>query len=334
MSTPRPESAGPAPADWQAWLGRTSAEIAPFLGSRALRLRDGRRLRLDGLKPAERGWYRFTVKGRVAQWTREEAMDARDAVTQVAQGPGRAPAVFVGHFVADRLLREQDMRVGLALEDYLSTAPRVHLVPEALGRLPRIEALAWGVSQGCAAELIFLDTTLPEGGEVEALRAFEDRSAPPKGTPMHLVVAVDLLTQVRTRTEAAEAQARALAEAEAARARLAELAKVGGTAEGRRAMAQVDFRGAARAALGFGGAELLDTWPAPGAQGAHVVRWRHLGHRLECTVDMNMRVLDAGICLTDHDTGESYDTLLTLESLPGVVREAEETGRLVVWRRG
>jgi hypothetical protein len=36
----------------------------------------------------------------------------------------------------------------------------------------------------------------------------------------------------------------------------------------------------------------------------------------------------------DHRTGEKGDTKFTLESLPGVVREAEREGVLVVFRRG
>jgi len=36
--------------------------------------------------------------------------------------------------------------------------------------------------------------------------------------------------------------------------------------------------------------------------------------------------------LTDHDTDERGDTYFTLESLPAVVREAEQRGKLVVFR--
>lgn len=42
----------------------------------------------------------------------------------------------------------------------------------------------------------------------------------------------------------------------------------------------------------------------------------------------SLNVLDAGICL------DGADGALTLESLPGVIREAVETGALVVTRGG
>jgi hypothetical protein len=42
--------------------------------------------------------------------------------------------------------------------------------------------------------------------------------------------------------------------------------------------------------------------------------------------------VDSGICLVDHGTGERGDTRFTLESLPGVVGEAMDLGRLVVFR--
>ena len=45
-----------------------------------------------------------------------------------------------------------------------------------------------------------------------------------------------------------------------------------------------------------------------------------------------LRIVDAGICLEDHATGEKGDTYFTLESPPGVVRQAIREGQLVVWR--
>jgi len=42
---------------------------------------------------------------------------------------------------------------------------------------------------------------------------------------------------------------------------------------------------------------------------------------------ITLQVWDAGVCLAGEDR------LVTLESLPGVIREAIETGRLVITRR-
>ena len=45
-----------------------------------------------------------------------------------------------------------------------------------------------------------------------------------------------------------------------------------------------------------------------------------------------MRIIDSGICLQDHNTGEKGDTYFTLESLPAVIRQADREGKLVVYR--
>jgi hypothetical protein len=64
-----------------------------------------------------------------------------------------------------------------------------------------------------------------------------------------------------------------------------------------------------------------------------VVRFR-LDHRaFECTCEeRTLRIIDAGICLVDHATNEKGDTYFTLESLPGVIGEANREGKLVVFR--
>ena len=99
----------------------------------------------------------------------------------------------------------------------------------------------------------------------------------------------------------------------------------------RREVAREDFPGAARAALAVGGAELLDHRPHQ-QRGEWVVRYRVDGQRLECVCDTNLQVIDAGVCLTDHETGTKADSWLTLESLPSTVREAVRTGQLVIFR--
>jgi len=108
--------------------------------------------------------------------------------------------------------------------------------------------------------------------------------------------------------------------------------KDAGTAVGRRVLAARDFETAAREALKISGAELLDTRPSHN-KAEMVVQYRFRERRLECVVDKaTMRVLDAGVCLTDHGTGVKGDRLFTLESLPGVIGEAMNLNKLVVWR--
>ena len=47
------------------------------------------------------------------------------------------------------------------------------------------------------------------------------------------------------------------------------------------------------------------------------------------TVDGQLKVLDGGLCLTDHDTGKDYTAVLDLISLPSVLREAHERNKYV-----
>jgi hypothetical protein len=59
------------------------------------------------------------------------------------------------------------------------------------------------------------------------------------------------------------------------------------------------------------------------------VRWRFAGERFSSVVDARtLGVVDAGICLAGHDR------MVTLESLPSVVREAMDTDALAMTRWG
>ena len=92
------------------------------------------------------------------------------------------------------------------------------------------------------------------------------------------------------------------------------------------------FETAARTALAVGGAHYLDHRLAPRGD-EMVVRFRLDDERFECTCDVStLRIIDSGICLIDHETEERGDTYFTLESLPGVIRQAQREGRLVVFR--
>jgi hypothetical protein len=64
-----------------------------------------------------------------------------------------------------------------------------------------------------------------------------------------------------------------------------------------------------------------------------IVRFAIDNSRFECVCNaQTLRVIDAGICLTDEDTGERGDNRFTLESLPSVILEAQREGVLVVFR--
>jgi hypothetical protein len=57
------------------------------------------------------------------------------------------------------------------------------------------------------------------------------------------------------------------------------------------------------------------------------VRWMFRGQRLSSLVaEQGLRVIDSGLCLSGEDD------LLTLDSLPGVVRQAMDDDVLVITR--
>jgi hypothetical protein len=88
-----------------------------------------------------------------------------------------------------------------------------------------------------------------------------------------------------------------------------------------------DAEARAESALDKAGADLEST-RRTGPQQLEVV-FAFMGERFVSIVDQDtLRVLDSGICL-GHPPA---DELVTLDSLPGVIREAIETHRLVILR--
>ena len=101
----------------------------------------------------------------------------------------------------------------------------------------------------------------------------------------------------------------------------------------RRALARRDFGTAAKTALAVSGAELLDHRDNV-RRGEKVVQFRFKRRRFECVVHAeSLRIVDAGVCLINHATGERGDDRFTLESLPAVIDEAMRRGVLHVFRR-
>ncbi len=93
-----------------------------------------------------------------------------------------------------------------------------------------------------------------------------------------------------------------------------------------RAGREIDVEERAERALLSAGAQLLDSRRLDG--GLLEVTYRFMGERFLTLVERDtLRVVDAGICLAGHDDR------VTLESLPGVIREAIEGHRLVIARR-
>jgi hypothetical protein len=211
----------------------------------------------------------------------------------------------------------------------------VLFLPDGLDRFARVRA---GRPYD-GGPLVFAAPAFPLGPEEGVLAAFLDGMGSVshvKGVTPALDAAFRLeawqRAEARRRREELARLAREEEERRAAAERRQALVNQLGDAVGRRQMAAVDFDEAARAALAVGGAAFLDARRGR-ERGEMIVRFRFANRRFECTCHQaTLRIIDSGICLIDHDTGEKGDTRFTLESLPGVIREAMDQHRLVVFR--
>lgn len=307
------------------------AATLPWFGGRTLR-GQGRTWRLEGKLPQEHGWHTFKIDGsRKATWSGEafpdlDAFEGQRAVS--------------GYLVGDRLIPEA-AAVETNPAAFFARSTPLHLVEPGLERFSRVRAVHYE-----GVDWIFERLEFPLGPELAVLDRFMDRATTlgdVPGVPPALELAFRWESWQRDEAERRaariqarlEAEARAQAERLEAEARREHLRKVfadTGTGEDRRKMARRDFAGAARAALAVSGAELLDHRNAPN-KGEVVVRFRFRKRRFECVVERaSLRVVDSGICLINHATGEKGDTYFTLESLPVVINQAMQENRLVVFR--
>lgn len=298
--------------------------VLPWIGGRELRS-FSRKWTLAGPQPREHGWYSFTIlKGRTA--TLHET--AEPQITQLG-------GVHAGYLVGDHFATEHFIdRVVIEPQDVAKRLPRVHLIHEDVGRFARV-TIGSVTTDG---PLFFRQVEMPLGPEDDVLNAFEDR-APNlnaiKGVTPALEAAFRMASWQRAEAERRRAELERLRAEEEARlaaeAKRQELVKQLGDGAGRRAMAKVDFEAAARAALAIGGAELLD-WKAVRGRDEYTVRYRLNRRKFECVCDVNLHIIDAGICLIDHRTNIKGDERFTLESLPGVIQQAEREHKLVIFR--
>jgi hypothetical protein len=278
-----------------------------------------------GRRPPEHGWYLFeTTGGRFCKLISETEPDP-------AYEEGQP--ILHGYVVGDRFIPD-GARVDPDPDRLIEQTTQVFCVERGLGRFVRAAVVEDRVQQ-----LIYMRQEWSVGPEAEVLAAYQDRRTSVneiQGVTPALDLAFRWITCQRELAEARRAELERLRrEEEAKRAeeeRIKQAMKDAGTAVGRRVIAAHDFETAAREALLVSGAELLDVRDSFN-RGEKVVQYRFRARRLECVVDQQlMRVVDAGVCLTDHNTGRKGDTLLTLESLPGVISEAMDLGKLVVWR--
>lgn len=298
-------------------------ETLPWTGGGSLHSSE-RVYKLRG-QPPEHGWYRFKIEGK----------HASDPVS-VESCPELLKQPIAGYLVGDRLVPD-DTRIDPDPTKIVDYSQKVYMLPEELDRFARVRA-GRIYPEG---PLIFLELAFPLGPEDAVMNAYLDDQKAVHEIP-GVVPALDAAFRMESyRREQAEMRRQEIARRraeEAERLRQEQLRKELlerlGDGAGRRAMAQAgDFSEAAKAALKVGGAFYLDH--RKGIRGGEwIVKYRVDGQRLECICDTNLHIVDAGICLTDHDTEEKGDTYFTLESLPSVVREAVRQNKLVVWRHG
>jgi hypothetical protein len=297
--------------------------VAPWLDGRELQSGD-RTWTIDGKLPREIGWYTFKINGRKAK-----VGGPSDPATETLK------QVVHGYLVGDRIVLD-DAHVDPNPAKIVGFSEPVALLDRGLDRFARIVA-------GRPYEdgpLIFVSQAFPLGCEDAVTRAFQNRAPSVEGipnVPPALDAAFRMESWSRADTERRRAEMERQRAEEKARRQLEErrrqLEEQVGTAAGRRALAQVDFAEGAKAALRVAGAEYLDHKKGY-ARGEMVVTFRFLRRVFVCSCDeKTLRIIDAGICLVDHRTGEKGDTRFTLESLPGVIGEAHRTGVLVVNHR-
>lgn len=295
--------------NWRALLQTAPTRVSyPWAGGRHLVVQ-ARRVEIVGRLPREPGWYDFDV-GHTAQLVGPGASDP-DALRFVARG------YLVGDHVVSRQLTERGFCPKCALFSG-RTCHRCGAAGMPIERVHLSDALPLFtlVSAGRIEEggpLIFRQEELGSGVEDEVRAAFETRGTLDdiKGVPFDLRLAFDLHSRHRDEVEA--------------RRRAAELRRAVDTAQGRRELVPSNFEAAAQAALRISEGELLGYRRSP-ERGEYIVQYRVANRRLECVVDQQLSVIDAGICIAGSD--RNY----TLESLPAVVREAIDKGVLHVYR--
>lgn len=294
--------------------------ILPWLGGGTL-YSAAQRWSIEGRYPKEYGWFTFKITNRSARV--EGPADAQPDLLQHSRR---------GYLVGDRLIAD-DVRVDPDPRRLVDFSEKVFLLDEGIDRFARVRAGRIN-DEG---PLVYQGLEMPLGQEDQVLEAFLDQKTSVgnlKNVPPALDAAFRMESWQRAEAERRRVElARLRLEEEEKRRkeeRRKELVKKLGDGEGRREMALHDFDAAARAALAVGGAVFLDAKKLRHNEWA--VRYRLDRQRFECVCNERLRIIDAGICLIDHDSDEKGDTYFTLESLPAVVQQAQRERKLVIFR--
>ncbi|XXF79559.1 hypothetical protein P2318_07325 [Myxococcaceae bacterium GXIMD 01537] len=323
--------------DYRKFLGKVESAVLPYLGGGTV---DAPSRRLRVAAPVDPGWWRFDIQGRTAHARLPAEPEGLEALPLVR-----------GHLWGQRLVRDG------------AVAEPLHLLPEEEApRFSPVRARRWhdgsllfdsldfeGEAEGGARRALEEETTLADiKGVPASLRAafgytvlesvsrtLGIRFSPGEVRSRVLAVAErgrDEATPVlRHLSDERDAFARAqesrrqeleslLREEETSARMRAERARL--SAQPRRAGSDGDR---VERVLAQAGARVLDQRRL--GHGRLEVVFRFMDERFVSVVDVNtLQVIDAGLCLAGADSE------VTLESLPGVIREAIQTDRLVITR--
>ena len=325
--------------DYTKFLNKKEHVTLAYLGGAHVFGKD-RRLRVEGERPAL-GFHRFEVSGRNARSL--EATDAPDL--------GDLPKAR-GHLVAGWLVSSSSSGGSITL-DRVALLPEDEPAPLAIARARR-----WH-----SGDLLFESLDFDGEPEEQARLCLEQRASlgdlkgvaatlrTAYGIALALVVGRRLGMPVAVREAASHAMQLADGGETAARELFARIERERAVEQERawaralvagRPLARVRGpRGASRtvvptldnateraeAALDGADARMLATRRL-GTDNQLEVAFQFMGERFLSVVDaISLQVIDSGVCLAGEDD------LVTLDSLPGVIREAIDTGRLVITRR-
>ncbi len=305
------------PVDFRSFLAPADPIVLPYFGGNRVEAAD-RRLRLA--EPVEPGWWRFRIEGR-----RAVALEPAEP-GDLSDLPARR-----GHHAGGWLFSSGRQFDRIALPPAEEPPP-----------LARVTGRVWHSGDLLLDSIDFEDEAeeavrraLEDGtaiaavrGDVPSLRAafgfaLADAVGRELGVPISPREAGGRVQEIAEKgREAAVALCRAL-EAERRRHQ-AEIRQQEIRARARPRTGRPEDR--ADAALDAAGCRLINCRRLGG--GSLEVRFQVDGERFVAVVDGDsLQVLDAGICLS------GADRVLTLDSLPSVIREAERTDRLNITRR-
>ncbi len=319
--------------DYRKFLGKIDAVIAPWLGGASIDA-PGRRLRL-GTRPERVGWYRFELKGRVAHVAGPAAPEELGALPKVrgflwrerlvGESARAEPLHLLPEEEAPRFSPVSARRwhggallfEGLEFESEAEGAVREALARGAslsgLKAVPAPLRAAYGYALlEQAARKLYVPLAAAE------VRGHVGRVAEGGATEAEAVVRALIAEREETERELRERRARLTAAHLRAEVQAARELRVHDARDSEeRAAGALDKAGATLESCRHAGPRQLE------------VVFAFMGERFISLVDEHtLQVIDSGICLGHPPR----DELVTLDSLPAVIKEAIDTDALVILR--